>query len=58
MASEVTFLSAITCAASMYFLLLTLGVVAWWGWVLIAAALAAGGISLWAWYKHLLVDNQ
>jgi hypothetical protein len=42
----------------MYFLLLTLGVVAWWGWVLIAAALAAGGISLWAWYKHLLVDNQ
>jgi hypothetical protein len=35
-----------------------LGNVAWWGWMLIAATFVAGGISLWAWYKHLLVDNQ
>jgi hypothetical protein len=58
MASEVMFLSAITCAAAIYFLLLTLGDVAWWGWALIVATLAAGGFSLWTWYKHLLVDNQ
>lgn len=58
MAGEVAFLSAITCAAAMYFLITVLGNVAWWGWVLIAATFVAGGFSLWAWYKHLLVDNQ
>ena len=58
MAGEVALLGAITIAAAMYFLLAALGSVAWWGWVLIAATLAAGGFSLWAWYKHLLVDNQ
>jgi FtsH-binding integral membrane protein len=57
MAVEVTFLGAITAAAAMYFLLAPLGVV-WWGWVLIAATLIVGGLSLWTWYKHLLVDNQ
>lgn len=58
MAAEVVFLSAITCAAALYFLLLPLGNIAWWGWVLILAALPAGGFSLWAWYKRLLADNQ
>jgi len=42
----------------MYFLLVILGGIAWWGWLLVAATFAAGGFSLLAWYKHLLVDNQ
>jgi hypothetical protein len=58
MAAEVVFLSAITCAAALYFLLLSFGKITWWGWVLIFASLPVGGFSLWAWYKSLLVDNQ
>ncbi len=58
MAGEVVFLSAITSAAAMYFLLVILGGIAWWGWLLVAVTFAAGGFSLLAWYKHLLVDNQ
>lgn len=58
MAIEVALLSAITSTASLYFLLTTLGEVNLWGWVILAAALAAGFIAQWAWYKHLLVDNQ
>ncbi|MCA1900464.1 MAG: hypothetical protein LDL50_07155 [Chloroflexi bacterium] len=58
MAGEVVFLSAITCAAAAYFLLLSLGDIVWWSWLLITAALLFGGFSLWLWYKHLLVDNQ
>jgi hypothetical protein len=57
-AVEVALLGAITIAAAMYFLLAALGSIAWWGWALIAATLVAGYISLWTWYKHLLVDNQ
>jgi hypothetical protein len=57
-AVEVALLGAITIAAAMYFLLAALGSIAWWGWVLIAVTLVAGYISLWTWYKHLLVDNQ
>jgi hypothetical protein len=58
MAWEVAFLSAVTCAAANYFLLLGFGSVAWWGWALVFATFAASSYSLWAWYKHLLVDNQ
>lgn len=59
MAGEVTFLGAITAAAAMYFLLVFLGSLAWWGWALVVATLVAGYISLWVlWYKRLLVDNQ
>jgi hypothetical protein len=58
MAIEVALLGAITSAASIYFLLLALGSVEWWGWVLLAATLVAGYLALWTWYKHLLVDNQ
>jgi hypothetical protein len=57
-AVEVSLLGAITVTAAMYFLLAAWGSVAWWGWLLIAATCAAGYISLWTWYKHLLVDNQ
>jgi hypothetical protein len=58
MAVEVTLLGAITSTASMYFLLAALGNIEWWGWVLLLATLVAGYIAQWAWYKHLLVDNQ
>jgi len=58
MAIEVALLGAITSAASIYFLLLALGSVEWWGWVLLAATFVAGYLALWTWYKHLLVDNQ
>jgi len=58
MALEVAFLSSITCAGVMYFLLMALGDVTWWGWLLVAVTFAAGGFCLWTWYKYLLVDNQ
>ena len=58
MAVEVVLLSAITSAASMYFLLAALGSITVWGWVLLLATLFVSSIALWAWYKHLLVDNQ
>jgi hypothetical protein len=58
MAVEVALLGTITSAASIYFLLATWGSVAWWGWLVLVATLVASYISLWAWYKYLLVDNQ
>ena len=58
MAFEVAFLGSITSAAAMYFLLVFMGRLAGWGWALVSVALIAGYLSLWKWYKHLLVDNQ
>jgi hypothetical protein len=58
MAFEVALLSAITSAASVYFFLLALGGIEWWGGVILIAALFAGYTVQWTWYKHLLVDNQ
>ncbi len=58
MAIEVSMLSAITSATAFYFLLLILGDIAWWGWLILAASLLGGGYAQWMWYKSLLVDNQ
>jgi hypothetical protein len=58
MAIEVSMLSAITSATAFYFLLLTLGNIAWWGWLILTVALVGGGYAQWMWYKSLLVDNQ
>jgi hypothetical protein len=58
MAAEIAFLGSITSAAAMYFLLLFFGSVAWWGWTLVFITLVGASIFLWAWYKHLLVDDQ
>ncbi len=58
MAVEVALLGAITSTASVYFLLAALGNIEWWGWMLLLVTLVAGYFALWAWYKHLLVDNQ
>jgi len=58
MAIEVALLGAITSSASLYFLLLTLGNIEWWGWVMVRSAFFASYIAQWAWYKYLLVDNQ
>ena len=58
MAVEVSLLGAITSIASIYFLLVTFEGLQWWGWILLLITLVASYIALWAWYKHLLVDNQ
>ncbi len=58
LAVEVSTLSAITSASALYFLFLKFGDIAWWGWILLAAALLGGGYAQWMWYKSLLVDNQ
>jgi hypothetical protein len=58
MAIEVSFLGAITAAASAYFLLLALGEIAIWGWFILALVLIGSYTAQWAWYKYLLVDNQ
>ncbi len=59
MAAEVIFLSSITLAAAVYFLLIaTRGSIDWWGWVLLVVTLLVGGFILRAWYKRRLVDDQ
>ena len=58
LAFEVAFLSAITSAASIYFLLRSLGDIEWWSWVILIATLFAGYTAQWTWYKHLLVDDR
>ncbi|MBK8419857.1 hypothetical protein [Candidatus Villigracilis saccharophilus] len=58
MAIEVALMSAITSTTSLYFLLTILGDIMWWSWLILSAALIIGYIAQWAWYKHLLVDNQ
>lgn len=58
MAVEVSLLGAITAAASVYFLLLSLDrEPVGWGWGVLLLTLVAGYIALWTWYKHLLVDD-
>lgn len=58
MAVEVSLLGAITAAASVYFLLLSLNrEPVGWGWGVLLLTLVAGYIALWTWYKHLLVDD-
>jgi MFS family permease len=58
MAVEVTLLGAITCTAAVYFFLTAFGTIEWWGWALLLGTLVVTYVALWAWYKHLLVDNQ
>lgn len=58
MAGEVAFLSAITTAAALYFLLFALSEVSGWLWLVLFAALLAAYFVQWKWYKYLLVDNQ
>jgi hypothetical protein len=58
MAIEVALLGALTSAAAVYFLLLALGEIQWWGWLLLVLSLGIGFIAQWRWYKSLLVDTQ
>jgi hypothetical protein len=58
MAIEVALLSSLTSAAALYFLLLALGEIQWWGWIFVIAGLLVGYYAQWRWYKSLLVDNQ
>lgn len=58
MAGEVAFLSAITTAAALYFLLFAMTEVSGWMWAAVGAAFVLAYFAQWRWYKHLLVDNQ
>ncbi len=58
MAIEVALLGALTSAAAVYFLLLVLGEIQWWGWFILVLSLGIGFIAQWLWYKSLLVDTQ
>ncbi|MGE5252242.1 MAG: hypothetical protein ACM3QS_18720 [Bacteroidota bacterium] len=57
-AVEVAMLSALTSAAAVYFLLLAVSDIRWWGWLLAAMALPMGYLALWSAYKKLLVDDR
>jgi MFS family permease len=58
MAVEVALLSAVTSAATAYFILYYFGTVTGWYWAIPAAALFIVYFVQWRWYKYLLVDNQ
>jgi hypothetical protein len=58
MAVEVTLLSAVTSAATAYFILIYLGALTGWYWAIPAATLFTVYFIQWRWYKYLLVDNQ
>lgn len=57
-AVEVALLSSLTTGAGAYFLISYLGEVTWIGWVIVFASIVLGYFAQWAWYLHLLVDNQ
>jgi len=58
MAVEVTMLSAVTSAATAYFILVYFGTLSGWYWAIPAATLFIVYFIQWRWYKYLLVDNQ
>jgi hypothetical protein len=58
MAVEVTLLSAVTSAATAYFILVYLGTLSGWYWAIPVATPLFIYIVQWRWYKYLLVDNQ
>lgn len=57
-ALEVALLGGLTTGAAAYFLLLWLGNVNVAGFAVIIVAAALGAMGLWAYYKHLLVDDR
>lgn len=57
-ALEVALLGGLTTGAAVYFLLLWLGNVNLAGFAVIIVAAALGAMGLWAYYKHLLVDDR
>lgn len=57
-AVEVALLSALTTGAGVYFLLTFLGDTNWLTWLIVLLSTGIGYIAQWAWYLHLLVDNQ
>ncbi|MBK6647880.1 MAG: hypothetical protein IPG44_19395 [Anaerolineales bacterium] len=57
-AVEVALLGSLTTGAGAYFLISFLGEVTWLGWGIVLASIVLGYAAQWAWYLHLLVDNQ
>lgn len=58
MAIEVALMGALTAGASIYFLMSAANIIGVWNWLASLLAGCIGYISLWKWYKFLLVDNQ
>jgi hypothetical protein len=57
-AIEVAMLSSLTTGAGAYFLLAFLGKVNIAGWIIVFVSIVVGFIAQWAFYLHLLVDDQ
>lgn len=57
-AVETAMLSSLTTGAGSYFLLSFLGEVNLAGWLIVFASIVFGFLAQWAFYLHLLVDDQ
>jgi len=57
-AVEVALLGSLTSAAAVYFLLMGVSEMQWWGGVLAGLGFPAGYLILWSVYKGLLVDDR
>jgi uncharacterized membrane protein len=57
-AVEVALLGSLTSAAAVYFLLMAISEIQWWGWVLAGLGFPLGYLILWSVYKRLLVDDR
>jgi len=57
-AVEVALLGSLTSASAVYFLLMAISDIHWWGWTLTALGFPVGYAALWTIYKRLLVDNR
>ncbi len=57
-ALEVRLLGTLTAGAAVYFVLLALGGLLWWNWLMVAASLIVAYLWLWKYYKGLLVDDR
>ncbi len=58
LAIQVTMLGGLTSGAVIYFVLNLAGMINIFGWLLVGATCFVGCLSLWKWYKYLLVDDK
>jgi hypothetical protein len=58
MAVEVALLGALTTGAATYFLMNSIATMKFITLIPVFVSFPIGYLSLWAWYKHLLIDNQ
>jgi len=58
MAVEVAILGALTAGAAIYFLVNSIASINWLTLIPVLISFPVGYLSLWSWYKHLLVDDR